>query len=150
MANPHNHTIVIHLLILHPNDLMQKNKFVALKNQLTVSYLGTFMHNNFVLPNNSVVLREEVGEGDKALSCKTLSDAQCGGGSSSPELFYPNKTQVSSDGKTMYSSYGTGLVYLNRREADKSPLGAYCCRIQDSQGNVQKIFIKIGMAHVTI
>ena len=107
------------------------------------------MHNNVVLPNNSVVLREEIGEGDKALCCKTLSDAQCGG-SSSPEMFYPNKTQVSSDGKTMYSSYGTGLVYLNRREDDKSPLGVYCCKIQDSHDNIQKIFIKIGMAHMTI
>ena len=106
------------------------------------------MHNNVALPNNSVVLREEIGEGDKALSCRTLSDAQCGG-SSSPEMFYPNKTQVSSDGQTMYSSYGTGLVYLNRKEGDKSPLGAYCCKIQDSQGNIQKIFIKIGMAHMT-
>ena len=103
------------------------------------------MHNNVVLLNNSVVLREEIGEGDKALSCQTLSDAQCGG-SSSPEMFFPNKTQVSSEGESMYSSYGTGLVSLNRKKDDKSPLGTYCCQIPDSLGNLQKMFIKIGMA----
>ena len=104
------------------------------------------MHNNMELSNNSVVLREEIGEGEKALICQTLSDAQCGS-SASPEMFFPNKTEVSSadSGHTVYSITGDGQIRLNRKPEDKSPLGSYYCQIRDSEGNKQKMFVRIGM-----
>ena len=104
------------------------------------------MHSNVALPNNSVVLREEIGEGDKALGCQTLSDTQCGG-ISSPEIFFPNKTQVlpSGNGHTLYTTAETGVVYLNKRANDESPLGTYYCQFTNNQGNLSRIFIKIGM-----
>ena len=107
--------------------------------------LGVFMHNNMELSNNSVVLREEIGEGEKALICQTLSDAECGS-SRSPAMFFPNRTQVlpAGNGRTMYSTTGNGQVRLNRIEEDKSPLGLYYCQIPDSEGNIQKMFVKIG------
>lgn len=113
--------------------------------QLIYLLLGVFMHNNMELSNNSVVLREEIGEGDKALICQTLSDAECGNGAS-PAMFFPNKTEVlpPGNGHTMYSTTGTGQVRLNRIQEDKSPLGLYCCQIPDSEGNIQKMFVKIG------
>ena len=103
------------------------------------------MHNNIVLPNNSVVLREEIGEGDKALCCRTLSDAQCGG-SSSPEMLFPNKTVVlpGGSGHTLYSSNQSGVVYLNRKEGNKSPLGTYYCNFTDRLGNTQQMSIRVG------
>lgn len=106
------------------------------------------MHNNMELSNNSVVLREEIGEGEKALICQTLSDAQCGS-SASPEMFFPNGTEVSSadSGQTLYSITRDldGQVRLNRKSEDKSPLGSYYCQILDSEGNQQKMFVRIGM-----
>ena len=104
------------------------------------------MHNNVVLHNNSVVLREEIGEGDKALCCQTLTDEECGS-SYSPQIFFPNKTQILlfDSGLTVYSTNGTGSVHLNRKDSDESPLGVYYCQMQDSKGNLQTIFIKIGM-----
>ena len=106
------------------------------------------MHNNVALSNNSVVLREDIGEGEKALCCQTLSDSQCDS-TLFPEMFFPNKSQVlqQSSGHTMYSTYGSGLVCLNRNEVDQSPLGIYFCQIPDRklQGKVHHMFVKIGM-----
>ena len=104
------------------------------------------MHNNMELSNNSVVLREEIGEGGMALICQTLSDAQCGN-SASPAMFFPNKTKVSpvQAGYTVYSTNGSGQVRLNRKPGDRSPLGSYYCQIPDSEGNVQRMFVRIGM-----
>jgi hypothetical protein len=104
------------------------------------------MHNNMELSNNSVVLREEIGEGEKALICQTLSDAQCGG-SESLAMFFPNSTEVlpAGNGRTVYSTTGDGQVRLNRKLEDDSPLGSYYCQIPDRVGNIQKMFIRIGM-----
>ena len=103
------------------------------------------MLSNVALSNNSAVLREDIGEGDKALICQTLSDDQChSGDSSTPEIHYPNGTKISSEG-TLYLTYASGMVALNRKDSDMSKLGEYSCRISDVNGNVQKIFVKIGM-----
>ena len=104
------------------------------------------MHNNMELSNNSVVLREEIGEGEKALICQTLSDEQCGS-SASPAMFFPNSTKVLPDGNghTVYSTTGDGQVRLNRKMEDGSPLGSYYCQIPDSEGNIQIMFVRIGM-----
>jgi hypothetical protein len=105
-----------------------------------------FMHNSMELSNNSVVLREEIGEGEKALICQTLSDVQCGS-SESLAIFFPNSTEVlpAGNGRTVYSTTGDGQVRLNRKLEDDSPLGSYYCQIPDSVGNIQKMFIRIGM-----
>ena len=109
--------------------------------------LDVFMHNNMELSNNSVILREEIGEGEKALICQTLSDARCGGSSASPAIFFPNSTEVLPAGndRTVYSTTGDGQVRLNRKLEDDSPLGLYYCQIPDSKGNIQKMFISLGM-----
>ena len=102
------------------------------------------MLNNVALTNNSAVLREDIGVGDKALICQTLSDENChSGDSSSPEIYYPNGTLVGSEG-TLYVTSDSMKVALNREDSDMSTLGKYSCRISDGKGNVQKIFIKIG------
>ena len=97
------------------------------------------------LSNNSVVLREEIGEGNNALICQTLSDAECGS-SASPAMFFPNNTEVlpAENGHTVYSSTGGGQVRLNRKLEDNSPLGSYYCQIPDSEGNIQRMFIRVG------
>ena len=100
-----------------------------------------FIHNNVALPNNSAILREEIGEGDMALCCSIPSDEGCGSGSS-PEIYFPNKTKVSGEG-TMYTTDGNGLC-LNRQSTDKSPLGVYCCLFLDSEDNEQIICAKVG------
>ena len=107
------------------------------------------MHNNMALPNNSVVLREDIGKGEKALICQTLSDGQCGS-STSPAMFFPNRTKIlpAENGHTMYSITENGKVSLNRKQEGKSPLGIYSCQIPDSIGNIQKMFITIGMLQI--
>lgn len=107
---------------------------------------GVFFHDGVALPNNSVVLREEIGEGDKALICQTLSDSQCGH-RSLLQMFFPNKTEILAEGngRTMFTTRGDGQILINRRDDDESPLGTYCCQVPDGEGGVQKIFIKVGM-----
>ena len=106
--------------------------------------LGVFVLNGVVLPNNSVVLREDIGEGDNALSCQA---PECGNVSALPKLFLPANTPVpvrAGSGHTMYSTSAPGVAFLYRLESDMSPLGKYSCQITDTlTENVQTIFIKI-------
>ena len=81
------------------------------------------------------------------MCCQTLTDEECGS-SYSPQIFFPNKTPILpfDSGLTVYSTDGNGSVHLNRKDSDiMSPLGVYYCQMRNSQGNVQTIFIKIGM-----
>lgn len=135
-------SVCVHNGVSQFDQINDKLRVVA--QQATTKQGSVFMHNNMELSNNSVVLREEIGEGDKALICQTLSDAECGS-SALPAMFFPNKTEVlpAGNGRTMYSTTGTGQVRLNRKPEDKSPLGLYYCQIPDSEGNTQKMFVKI-------
>ena len=91
------------------------------------------------------MLREDIGEGDNALSCQA---PECGNVSALPKLFLPANTPVpvrAGSGHTMYSTSARGVAFLNRLESDMSPLGKYSCQITDTlTENVQTIFIKIG------
>ena len=92
------------------------------------------------------MLREDIGEGENALSCQA---AQCGDNIPVPELFYPQNSPVpvgAGSGNSMYSTSDPGVAYLNRIDSDMSPLGKYSCKITDTEtGTTQTIFVKIGM-----
>lgn len=96
--------------------------------------------------NNSVVLLEDIGEGDNALLCFTERLTCCDGGNRAGEFFFPNGTlvQISSSNANFYRNRGIKHIRLNRRNDATTPTGRYRCQIPDASGELQDIFIHIG------
>lgn len=90
-----------------------------------------------------------IGEGEKALLCKTNKEDCCG---TIPnrfgEFFYPNGVQVpvGSRQQGFYRNRGNQEVRLNRREGVDSPIGRYRCEVPDASGVTQKVFIHLTVA----
>ena len=99
-------------------------------------------------PNNTIVLLEDIGEGDNALLCVSNNTDCCGDSSSfRGEFLYPNGTvvPVHSADHSSYRNRGPGFVRLNQRANAVNPqLGRYHCEILDDTDSVQLLFINIG------
>ena len=97
-------------------------------------------------PNNSVVLIDDIGEQDNALFCVTTSQ-DCCTIDRRGEFYYPNGTFIPTNniGQDYYRNRGDGFIRLNRRNGATSPTGRYRCEIPDARGQLQNIFITIGM-----
>ena len=99
-------------------------------------------------PNNTIVLLEDIGEGDNALLCVSNNTDCCGVPSSfRGEFFYPNGTVVptQSADHSFYRNRGPGFIRLNQRANAVNPLlGRYRCEILNDVGVIQRLFINIG------
>ena len=85
--------------------------------------LGLFLDGN-LLPNNSIVLLSDIGEGSEALFCLTPSTDCC---SSRGAWRQPNGSEVSGDTTLdFYSSRGNSIL-LNRRNSATGPTGIFRC-----------------------
>ena len=98
-------------------------------------------------PNNTVVLMEDIGEGDNALLCMS-NNARCCDGSSTfrGEFYYPNgiRVPIQSVGHSVYRNRVASFIRLNQRgNAVNSPLGRYRCDIIDDTGARQSLYINI-------
>ena len=94
--------------------------------------------------NNSEISISDVGEGERALLCKTDKENCCGAVPNRfGEFYYPNGVQVPIGrvGQTFYRNRGEQLIRLNRRSVSLSPTGKYHCEIPDASGVVQSIFV---------
>ena len=113
-----------------------------------------FSLNGTTYQNNSIVILEDVGEGDNALLCRTKYTACCGGDNEAvPAIgnwFFPNETRVpnvnelSHQQLDFYSSRGQMVVRMNRRRGGVE--GIYRCEIPDAMNVTQTIYIGVHSA----
>ena len=104
--------------------------------------------------NNSIVMLEDIGEGDDALLCVTDQTACCRKpytdalGFPMVNWFFPNKTRVpisifntSKEQWDIYSTRGWMVVGLHRREGGED--GVYRCEIPDAMNVIHTIYIGV-------
>ena len=118
---------------------------------LCISFPGAgdvwFSLNGTTYQNNSIVILEDIGEGDDALRCLTSQTACCRppyvNGSALGNWFFPNGSSVPSSGMNwdIYSSRGRMVVVMHRRRSGVE--GIYHCVIPDTSGFIQTIYIGV-------
>ena len=93
--------------------------------------------------NNSIVILEDIGEGDDALLCKTNQTACCQGRYVAGNWFFPNGTRVPSSHEQwdFHRTRGQSVVLLHRRRDGVE--GIYRCDIPDTLGFTQTIYIGV-------
>lgn len=89
------------------------------------------------LANNSVVVLQDIGEGECALACYTNFTGCCAS-SRTGEWYFPNGSAVGIEGnkEDFYRSRSSMVVHLHRRYNAMGPTGIYCCNIPGSDGNL--------------
>ena len=98
-------------------------------------------------PDGSTVLRTDIGEGDAALFCTTDRVGCCTAGGRAGQFYFPDGTQVPTQGdtsSTYYRNRGVGFIRLNRRPIGDET-GEFRCEIPDASGTIVNLFINIGM-----
>ena len=103
--------------------------------------------------NNSLVTLEDIGEGDGALSCVTDLPACCRhpyAPSGLGNWFFPNGSSVSGTGSRwyIYRTRGQMMVHLHRKRGGED--GIYCCKIPDTMGVTQAVYIGVYTASTGI
>ena len=105
-----------------------------------------FSFRNTIYQNNSCVALEDIGEGDKALLCKTNLTDCCRTSGNSAALgnwFFPNGTRVPSLSYRwdFYRARGQKLVCMSRRRGGVE--GIYSCEIPDSMNVNRTLYIGV-------
>lgn len=104
-----------------------------------------FVLNGEVLPNNSAISLQQLGEDDASLSATTTYEGCCRD-QRIGEFFYQNGQQVGirSDGDPFYRNRGSKEVRLHYRGgAAESLLGEFSCKILDGCGDPTFLYINI-------
>ena len=108
--------------------------------------VGFFLNGN-LYPNNSLVNLEEIGEASKALFCLTNNINCCTNGSQgdwyNPEDNTIPITAIRDNSISVYISKGPSHIHLNNINITNSKSGIYHCKIPDSNGTDQRIYIGI-------
>ena len=104
------------------------------------------------ITNNSVVLLQNIGEGDAgALLCTTDRTACCAGDNKAGEWFYPDGRKVPimnpapAAPEPYYRNRGISLIRLNRRPNQGLSVmytGVYCCEIPDQNDVMQTMCVQ--------
>jgi hypothetical protein len=106
-----------------------------------------FFLNGKLYSNNSLVDLEEIGETNNALLCLTNKIDCCTNGSQgdwyNPEDNTTPITLTSDDSTSFYASKGRSNVRLNKINVNNDKSGIYHCKIPDSSGTDQRIYIGI-------
>ena len=108
-----------------------------------------FSLRNTTYQNNSIVMLEDIGEGENALLCKTNQTACCQPpytgdmGGTLGNWFFPNGTRVPSSGLSwdIYRTRGQMVVHMKRRRGGVE--GIYRCVIPDTMNVNQTIYIGV-------
>ena len=104
--------------------------------------VGFFLRGTF-LPNNSIVLLNDIGEGSSALFCLTDRVACCSGQHHRGLWKYPNSSLVRGSTGTIYRTRGSSSILLNRKSSATRPTGIFRCDIPNENGIIQNISIGI-------
>ena len=93
--------------------------------------------------NNTVILVDEIGVGDRALLCRT-NNTGCCRNPSRGEFYYPNSNntvQTAGVSPSFYRNRGTGFIRLNRQPNTDIPLVSTDARYQ-----MTKVFHKTSLS----
>ena len=113
-----------------------------------------FVLNGTTYQNNSIVILEDIGEGDDALDCITNQTACCRppytdeiGQKALGNWYFPNGTRVPSSGHQwdFHRTRGHMMVRMQRRRGGAE--GIYRCAIPDTFGFIQNIYIGVYSAN---
>lgn len=107
--------------------------------------LGFFL-NNRVLPNNSVVLLSDIGEGRSALYCLTNRTQCCSSASGEIRGRWTlsdgsNASEITTTG--LYLMRGYSSIILNRRNGVVLPTGIYTCQVPTDLNTVRSLYIGV-------
>ena len=97
-----------------------------------------FLLNGRVLPNNSIVLLSDIGEGSSALFCLTDRTRCCSttaGGEKHGVWRFPNGSEIirqTTSHGDIYRNRSYSSVILSRRNNTVGPTGMYACEIPDA------------------
>ena len=115
----------------------------------------SFLLRNTPYQNNSLVILEDIGEGDNALLCITELTACCQPpytdeiGAVMGNWYFPNGTRVPSkvvNGTSevqwdFYRTRGRSVVLMHRKGGGEN--GTYRCEIPDALGVMQTVYIEV-------
>ena len=96
--------------------------------------LGFFLEGRF-LPNNSIILLGDIGEGISALYCLTKNAECCSTEAESMHYHweFPNGSNVPEDTTAgVYFTRGFSSIHLNRESSAVGPTGVYKCLLPDA------------------
>ena len=109
--------------------------------------LGFFL-NGRLLPNNSVVLLSDIGEGSNALYCLTDRIPCCSSSAGDSRGLWrsPDGDVHQDTNHGIYTSKGFSSLLLNRRSSTVGPTGVYSCLIPSaSDGDRDSSTLRIGI-----
>ena len=104
--------------------------------------VGLFL-NGRVLPNNSIVLLRDIGEGSSGLFCLTDRARCCSntaGGERRGAWRFPNGSEVSSNG-AIYRTRSYSSVVLNKRNTFMEATGVYICSVPDNRNVIWNLYL---------
>ena len=103
--------------------------------------VGAFLGSH-LLPNNSIVAVEAIGEGLDALVCFTNRENCCSGVEAARWLL-PDDTVVGGSGDGVYESRGLDILTLNRQTGTELDSGLYRCEIPDAEGVNRTLYVGV-------
>lgn len=97
--------------------------------------------------NNSVVSFEDIGVGDNALYCITDRESCCSDADGGDWILPGQSSIIGESGDVpsgdFSTSRGRNAVLLNRRNEVTGPTGLFTCRVLDSRGVIQSLYIGV-------
>ena len=146
--SPNNLSIYIFSLIPRNSTFVTLvlNSFFPGAGDVWFSLNGTTYQNNSVVTLQDIGQRNDIGEGDDALLCRTDITDCCRYPYSDTGLgnwFFPNRSRVPSSNKLwdFHRTRGRSVVHLNRRRGGAN--GIYSCEISVPQSDAGNVILTI-------
>lgn len=100
--------------------------------------------NGQILPNNSIVVWADIGEGSASLMCLTNQLNCCRGVSDSGNWIFPNQMNVTSmNTEPIHQLYGNSAILLQRQNESPLESGIFHCVIMDNNGEDHHLYVGI-------
>ena len=111
---------------------------------MTFTGVALFL-NGRVLPNNSIVLLSDIGEGSSALYCLTDRTQCCSSAAGGQRGGWgaPDSTLLDENSQNFYRTRGYSSLLLNRRSSAVGPTGVYTSLIPDARDVVRTLYLGV-------
>ena len=93
-----------------------------------------------MLPNNSLVTMDTIGEGLEGLKCLTNDENCCDDSLSGGGWLFPNDSVVPASGD-VYEGRGPSFLSLNRGSGVEVDNGLFRCEILDAEGSNRTVYV---------